>query len=295
MSSATSASSSAGTYHAGWPLSFSSRKSFGACEPHDFHVLAQQRDERQEQRAIEPVLVELVRLDIRGRDHHDALLEQPREQPPEDHRIGDVGDVEFVEADQPGFLGQRVGDVADRIGIRDPAGLHLLAHGVEPLVHVGHELVEMRAAFASYRARREEQIHQHGLAAADVAMNVETADRTRLRRALGEQPAERRGLARQAMLREPLLEPGELRGDQLLRAIALDLAFGDEGRVTLGDGRWHRRFGKAGRLAVTVCRAAAARVNANRRAGHAARISGCSLARMQRTFAAMPESRATRS
>ena len=42
-------------------------------EPHHLHLLAQQRDEGQEQRAIEPVLVELVRLDVRGRDHDDAV------------------------------------------------------------------------------------------------------------------------------------------------------------------------------------------------------------------------------
>jgi hypothetical protein len=114
------------------------------------------------------------------------------------------------------------------------AGLHLLAHALQPLVHVGHELVEMRAPFAAYGARGEEQIHQHGLAAADIAVNVETADRTRLRRALGEQPAERRRLARQAVLRKSFLQPRELRGDQLLRAVALDLAFGDQGRVTFG-------------------------------------------------------------
>ena len=43
------------------------------CEPHDIHVLLQQRDEGQKQRAVQAVLVELVRLDIRGRDDHDAV------------------------------------------------------------------------------------------------------------------------------------------------------------------------------------------------------------------------------
>ena len=75
-------------------------------------MLAQQRDEGNEQRAVEAVLVKIVRLDVRGRDHDDAVLEQPREQAAEDHRVGDVGDVEFVEAEQPGLFGERVRDVA---------------------------------------------------------------------------------------------------------------------------------------------------------------------------------------
>ena len=68
-------------------------------EPQDLHPRLQQADERQEQRAVEPVLVEVVRRHVRCRDHHDAQIEQPREQPAEDHRIGDVGDMEFVEAE----------------------------------------------------------------------------------------------------------------------------------------------------------------------------------------------------
>ena len=38
------------------------------------------------------------------------------------------------------------------------------------------------------------------------------------------------------MLREPLLQPRQPRGDRFLRGVALDLAFADEGGVTLGDG-----------------------------------------------------------
>ena len=86
-------------------------------------MLLEQRDERQEQRAVEPVLVELVGRDVRGRHHHDAELEQPREQPAEDHRVGDVGDVEFVEAEQPGLLGDRRGGEPDRIVAVDLAVL----------------------------------------------------------------------------------------------------------------------------------------------------------------------------
>ena len=38
------------------------------------------------------------------------------------------------------------------------------------------------------------------------------------------------------MLREPLLQPRQLRRDRFLRGIALDLALADQGGVTFGDG-----------------------------------------------------------
>ena len=62
----------------------------------------------------------------------------------------------------------------------------------------------MRAALADDGARLEEQVHQHGLAAADLAINVKALDRlARALLALAEQPAERRRFAREPVLREP--------------------------------------------------------------------------------------------
>jgi len=42
-------------------------------------------------------------------------------------------------------------------------------------MHLGHEFVEMGAALVQHRAVLEKQIHQHGLAAPDFAMDVEAA------------------------------------------------------------------------------------------------------------------------
>jgi len=135
-------------------------------------------DERQEQRAVEPVLVEIVRRHVGRRDQHHAVLEQPSKQTAENHGVGDVGDVEFVEAQQPGLIGDLVGDVADRIAVADLAELQLMSHLAHALVHVGHELVEVRPPLAPHLARGKEEIHEHGLAAADVAENIEALDRT---------------------------------------------------------------------------------------------------------------------
>ena len=141
-------------------------------EPHDLHVLFDERDERQKQRAIEPILVKLARRHVGGRDHHDAELEQTLEQPAEDHGVGNIGDVEFVEAEQPGLLRDGRGGKRDRILVAAFARFRLLPERVDAFVHVGHEFVEMNATLAHDRRCIEEQVHQHGLAAADVAIDV---------------------------------------------------------------------------------------------------------------------------
>jgi len=82
---------------------------------HDLHVLLDERDERQEQRTIEAVLVKLARRHVRCRDHHHTKLKQALEQPAKNHGVGDVGDVELVEAKQPRLLCDRSGGEGDRI------------------------------------------------------------------------------------------------------------------------------------------------------------------------------------
>ena len=108
-------------------------------------------DERHEQRPVEAAGVEVRRGDIGGRHHHHAEFEQPREQPPQDHRIGDVGDVELVEAQKPGVLGQRGRREPDRILVADAPGLDLGPEPPDPVVDVRHELVEMDPPLALHR------------------------------------------------------------------------------------------------------------------------------------------------
>ncbi len=88
-----------------------------AVELEHVELLLQEIDERQEALALQPVLVEIVGRPVRGRDHDDAALEQLLEEPPEDHRVGDVGDLELVEAEQRRLAGDRLGDRRDRIAL----------------------------------------------------------------------------------------------------------------------------------------------------------------------------------
>jgi hypothetical protein len=61
------------------------------------HPRLQHVDEGHEQLAVEAVLVQLVRRPIGGRHHRHTQPEQPIEQPAQDHRVGDVADLELVE------------------------------------------------------------------------------------------------------------------------------------------------------------------------------------------------------
>ena len=51
---------------------------------------------------MQAVFVEIVRRNVGSRDESHATLEQSFEEGAQDHRVGDVGDEELVEAKYPG-------------------------------------------------------------------------------------------------------------------------------------------------------------------------------------------------
>ena len=104
------------------------------------------------------------------------------------------------------------------------ADFHVLPEAMNALVHVDHEFVEMRRGVSLYRACLEEQIHQHGLAAADFAVDVESLQRRLLFVARRKQPAERRRFARETMLDDPRFQPCQHIDDGKLGCIALNCA-----------------------------------------------------------------------
>ena len=128
--------------------------------------LHDQVDERQEQLALKPVLIQIARVAVRGRHQHHAAREQLFEQSANDHRVGDVGDLQLVETEQRRRPRHLVGDDVDRI-----LGL-LRPRRIDAAMHLLHEGVEMHPAFRLDRRLGEEQIHQHGFAATDAAEDV---------------------------------------------------------------------------------------------------------------------------
>ena len=120
-----------------------------------------------------------------------------------------------------------------------PPALMVLAELPHVLVHVGHEFMEVHAPLAPDRRRLEEQVHQHGLAAADLAMDVEPLDWLLLALAGAEQPAERGRFPRQAMLAQAAFQFGEKIDRARLRHIPLDLSGRDQRLVPCVDAGRH--------------------------------------------------------
>ena len=76
-----------------------------AVELENVEPLLDEGDEGQKMFALQPVLVEIVGRVVRGGDDDDAVLEQGLEETAEQHGIGDVLDLELVEAEKADLLG----------------------------------------------------------------------------------------------------------------------------------------------------------------------------------------------
>src|SRR5688500_9432647 len=100
-------------------------------------------------------------------------------------------------------------------------------------MHICHEFVEMRPPLSHHRAGLEKQVHQHGLAATDIAENVESAGRL-VAATASEQPADRVRAARGAVCCYPFFQGEQPCEQLLLNTVALDLVRRDESFIELG-------------------------------------------------------------
>jgi len=120
----------------------------------------------------------LIRLTIRGSNNNDSMIEELREQSLQNHGIGNVRHLKLVEANQPGFVLDDFSDWRNRIECRWLcAGIVsrlCLLDSVDLLVDVRHESVEVHATFLCCLAAIIEEIHEHCLAAANRAVDVES-------------------------------------------------------------------------------------------------------------------------
>ncbi len=95
-------------------------------------------------------------------------------------------------------------------------------------MNVGHEFVKVRATLVLDRTVVEEQIHQHGLAASDLAMDVETTQRDCV--LVGEQ-ALQQSAASGPVSGKPRLQRRESLDGLRLRRIGLNGAGGDQSLI----------------------------------------------------------------
>ena len=137
-------------------------------------------DGRHKQVAVEAVLVELVGWQVGGCDNDRALGQQGLEQAAHNHRIGNVADLHFIKAQNLCLLCQVLGNLCDHIAF---------AQSLAALVNVLHEGMEVDALLGLHLKVCKKQIHQHGFAAAHVAIDVNALGRAVLVQESSDGPA----------------------------------------------------------------------------------------------------------
>ena len=139
----------------------------------------QETDGRQEVFPLQAIRIQLIRRIVRRHDEDDTADKQGIEQPAEDHRVGDIRDMEFVETDQAAFGGKAVGYLGQRVAFADM----LLQFGMNSL----HERMKVNAPLAVIGHRIVEAIHQEAFAPPDPAPEINALGDFRRRK----KPAER--------------------------------------------------------------------------------------------------------
>ncbi len=102
---------------------------------------------------------------------------------------------------------------------------------MQPVVHLGHEGVEMHPALPLHRRTVKEEIHDHGLAAADRPVEIEALGRLHLAPAKA-QPVFPATHARRGLITfQRVMQRLEFFDRQRLLRIILDRALGAQGAV----------------------------------------------------------------
>ena len=126
----------------------------------------EQCDRREEAGTLQTVAVQTARRTVGRADQYHALLQERVEESCQDHRVGDVADVELVQAEHLRISPHPGRDANQRV--------RLVAKLVQACVHFLHEAMEMLAA-DGHAGVRAKEIHQPGLAAAHAAPEVDPA------------------------------------------------------------------------------------------------------------------------
>ena len=142
---------------------------FAAVDLHNFEMLLEQFDRRHELGTLQPIAIQIVRFLVGSRYQHQSLVEQSLQQIAHQHRITDVGDMEFVKAEQAQLLRYIAGDVQQRI--------FLTLQIAQPVMDVLHEAVEVHPALAFDRYRIEERVHQETFPPTHATPEIEAAHR----------------------------------------------------------------------------------------------------------------------
>lgn len=126
-----------------------------------------QGDGRQEVLALQAIRIKPVGRVIGGHHEDHTTREERFEQAAENHRIGNIRDMELVETEQPNFAGNALGDPGE--------GILFALQLLQLAMNVMHEGVEVHPPLATVRNRIVEAVHQKTLAASDATPEVNAA------------------------------------------------------------------------------------------------------------------------
>lgn len=113
------------------------------------------------------------------------MFQESLKESPEDHGICNVRNLELIKTEDIGLPGEISCDGCDWVSAVSTADAcaaspadeaHGEFGGMDTFVYVDHEGVKVDATFPGHRRRKgvEEEVHEHGLAGTDVAVEVET-------------------------------------------------------------------------------------------------------------------------
>ena len=133
-------------------------------------LFQQEVDAWYERLALDAVLVEFLWMPVAGRDEHGAVVHERFYEAAQDHGVCYVCALELVEAEDAGAFCNCGCDEGN--GVNVIAMLHF--DFVYLFVHVLHEVVEVYPGLRMDVLWQGviEEIHEHGLAAANIAIHV---------------------------------------------------------------------------------------------------------------------------
>ncbi|MNL02943.1 hypothetical protein D3C87_1234640 [compost metagenome] len=115
-------------------------------------LLLEEVDRRQHPFAVQAIRIEQIRAIVRRHHKLDAVCEHLVQQAVQHHGVRHVADVELVEADQPVFACDALGQLVEGVG--PTSQLLQLA------MHFAHEFVEMEPRLAHHGHAGIEAVHQ---------------------------------------------------------------------------------------------------------------------------------------
>ena len=119
---------------------------------------------------MQPVFIEIIRMPVRGRQHRNTAVKKRREQPRQNHGIGNIAHFHFIETEHLPARRQQLCRGFDRVIITG------LACRMDAVLCQHHKIMKMQPPDGRccrvMRQAGDEHIHQHGFAATHTTIDI---------------------------------------------------------------------------------------------------------------------------